>query len=200
MKCEGCIHAEYCRGSATLEPDDCFFKIIALPKTYKKEDNKMNATSTENFHDIIAIDFELQTFPNPDVEDKFIVSATNRDDIFCFVFEGPDLSDTLRKTGLFSGWEKDMKIRELEEEVGIVPNKIEFVGKIVLSPGFSNEYIYMYFVDDYTDGNISFDEDEDLDSFDLSVEEALEYIYDGKIYDAKSVSLIMMLKDRLLKK
>jgi len=91
-------------------------------------------------------------------------------------------------------------IRELEEEIGIIPNKIEFVGKIVLSPGFSNEYIYMYFVDDYTEGNISLDEDEDLDSFDLSIEEALKYIYDGKIYDAKSVSLIMMMKDRLLKK
>ena len=58
----------------------------------------------------------------------------------------------------------------------------------------------MYFVDDYTEGNISLDEDEDLDSFDLSIEEALKYIYDGKIYDAKSVSLIMMMKDRLLKK
>ena len=76
----------------------------------------MNATSTENFHDIIAIDFELQTFPNPDVEDKFIVSATNRDDIFCFVFEGPCLRDACRNAGLFTGWEKDQKIRELEKK------------------------------------------------------------------------------------
>ena len=89
-----------------------------LPSTYhKKEETTMESTSTDNFHDVIAIDFELQTFPNPDVQDKFIVSATNRDDIFCFVFEGPHLADACRKTGLFDGWEKDQKIRELEEEV-----------------------------------------------------------------------------------
>lgn len=82
----------------------------------QKEETKMNATSTETFHDIIAVDFELQTFPNPDVEDKFIVSATNRDDIFCFVFEGPNIVDACRQTGLFTGWEKDQRIRELEKE------------------------------------------------------------------------------------
>ena len=80
------------------------------------EENKMKATSTETFKDIIAIDFELQTFPNPDEQDKFIVSATNRDDIFCFVFEGPYIADTCRKAGLFTNWEKDQKIRELEKE------------------------------------------------------------------------------------
>lgn len=87
-------------------------------KTLKErlEETKMNATSTEEFKDIIAIDFELQTFPNPDTQDKFIVSATNRDDIFCFVFEGPCLRDACRKAGLFNGWEKDQKIKELEEE------------------------------------------------------------------------------------
>lgn len=76
----------------------------------------MNSTSTQTFKDIIAIDFELQTFPDPDTQDKFIVSATNRDDIFCFVFEGPNLMDACRKTGLFTGWEKDQRIRELEKE------------------------------------------------------------------------------------
>ena len=83
----------------------------------KMEEMKMNATSTETFKDIIAIDFELQTFPNPDEQDKFIVSATNRDDIFCFVFEGPYIADTCRKAGLFTNLEKDQKIRELEEEL-----------------------------------------------------------------------------------
>ena len=85
-------------------------------KTLKErlEETKMNSTSTETFKDIIAVDLELQTFPNPDTQDKFIVSATNRDDIFCFVFEGPHIADTCRKAGLFTGWEKDQKIRELE--------------------------------------------------------------------------------------
>ena len=81
------------------------------------EETKMNATSTENFKDIIAIDFELQTFPNQDEQDKFIVSATNRDDIFEFVFEGPHIADACRKAGLLNGLEKDQKIRGLEEKI-----------------------------------------------------------------------------------
>ncbi len=93
-----------------------------LPKTYEKktyeqEEQKMKATSTETFHDVIAIDFELQTFPNPDENDKFIVTATNRDDIFCFVFEGPYIADACRKAGLFTSWEKDQKIREKNREI-----------------------------------------------------------------------------------
>lgn len=89
-------------------------------------------------------------------------------------------------------------IRELEEEVGIIPNKIEKIGKIVLSPGFSNEFIHMYYVDDYETGNINFDEDEDLDSFDLTIDETLQMIKEGIIYDSKSVALIMLLKDKLI--
>ena len=117
------IHSYIVRGI------DCDYDIFNSPpppiyigpvkvKSLKErlEETKMNATSTETFHDIIAIDFELQTFPNPDVQDKFIVSATNRDDIFCFVFEGPDLRDACRNAGLFTGWEKDQKIRELEKK------------------------------------------------------------------------------------
>ena len=34
-------------------------------------------------------------------------------------------------------------IRELEEEVGIIAKSIERLGRIVLSPGFSNEFIYL---------------------------------------------------------
>lgn len=89
-------------------------------------------------------------------------------------------------------------IRELEEEVGIIAKSIERLGRIVLSPGFSNEVIYLYYVDEYEESNICFDEDEDLEYYEFSIEEVLEMIKIGYIYDAKSVALIMMLKDRFL--
>ena len=64
-------------------------EITKLVRSHMKEleEKEMNSTSTQTFKDVIAIDFELQTFPDPDTQDKFIVSATNRDDIFCFVFD-----------------------------------------------------------------------------------------------------------------
>jgi len=97
--------------------DQCgvILSAMYLPKTYQKEEDKMNATSTETFHDIIAIDFELQAFPSTGEQDKFIVTARNRDDIFAFEFNGPCLVEACRKAGLLTGWEKDQKIRKLEE-------------------------------------------------------------------------------------
>ena len=89
-------------------------------------------------------------------------------------------------------------VRELEEEVGIKATKVESLGRIVLSPGFSNEYIYLYYVDEYEKSNVNFDEDEELEYFEFTIDEVLEMIKNGVIYDAKSVALIMMLKDRFL--
>ena len=89
-------------------------------------------------------------------------------------------------------------VRELEEEVGIKATKVESLGRIVLSPGFSNEYIYLYYVDEYEQSNVNFDEDEELEYFEFTIDEVLEMIKNGVIYDAKSVALIMMLKDRFL--
>ena len=133
--CEFCVKRDICTRDV---PKPCTYRYTEeeriadqasdmfgniLHKTYlhptfrkKKEETKMNATSTEVLKDIIAIDFELQTFPDPDTQDKFIVSATNRDDIFCFVFEGPKLVDACRKAGLLNGWEKDQRIKELEKD------------------------------------------------------------------------------------
>lgn len=34
-KCKGCIHTEYCGGSATLETDRCFFKITEQEAVWK---------------------------------------------------------------------------------------------------------------------------------------------------------------------
>lgn len=84
----------------------------------------MGATSIEKFHDIVAITFELQTFPDLDEQDKFIVTAANRDDIFEFEFEGPHLVDVCRNAGILTSWEKDQKIREFEEKVREKDKKI----------------------------------------------------------------------------
>ena len=53
--------------------------------------------------------------------------------------------------------------------------------------------------EEYTSSDDSYsDEDEDLDSFDLTIDETLQMIKEGIIYDSKSVALIMLLKDKLI--
>ena len=86
-------------------------------------------------------------------------------------------------------------VRELEEEVGVKANSVKYIGKLVLSPGFSNEIIYMYYVDDYEECDTHFDEDEDLEQLELTKEEVIEMIRNGEIYDSKTISLFMLVKD-----
>ena len=85
----------------------------------------------------------------------------------------------------------DTITRELQEEVGIKPNKLEFLGKVYPSPGFMNEVLYLYYTDDYTKSSLEQDFDESLDVLKLSLEEALDYINTGKIVDAKTIIVLL---------
>ena len=90
--------------------------------------------------------------------------------------------------------------RELQEEVGVYANKIEFVGKMYVSPGYCDEAIHMYYVDDYNETEKCFDEDEQLNIFEVDINKAYEMIDKGEIIDAKTFCLLMMKKEAILKK
>ncbi len=82
----------------------------------KLEDNKMKATSVQNIKNVKNISFSIEGHPF-EMESKLTIVASTNDDIFEFEFEGPDLLEICRAAGLFTGWEKDQKIRELEEKI-----------------------------------------------------------------------------------
>lgn len=84
---------------------------------YKKEEKEMKATSVQNIKNVKDIIFSIDNYPM-ETESKLTIVASTDDDIFEFVFEGPDLLQRCKKAGLFTGWEKDQKIRELEKEFG----------------------------------------------------------------------------------
>ena len=90
-------------------------------------------------------------------------------------------------------------IRELEEEVGAKVNSIEKVAVIYPSPGFSQEILHLYYTDDYEDCSSHFDFDEDLDSFELTYDEAVAKIKSGEIKDAKTICVILMVRDKFKK-
>ena len=92
---------------------------------------------------------------------------------------------------------KETIYRELQEEVGVKANKIDFVGYCYVSPGYCTEKIYMYYVDDYENTNTNFDECEDLDIIEYDFESAYKLIETGKIVDAKTICLMLMVKDKI---
>ncbi|MCR1934203.1 NUDIX hydrolase [Clostridium tepidum] len=84
-------------------------------------------------------------------------------------------------------------MRELEEETGFKAKNMKYLGKIVTSPGFSDEYIYIYKAFDLYKGKDNMqDEDEFIDLIEISIDDLKKYIKNGKVIDGKTISAVMM--------
>jgi ADP-ribose pyrophosphatase len=77
--------------------------------------------------------------------------------------------------------------RELQEEVGQRPGRIEPLGGFFVAPGYTTEYIYLYVCSELHASSLDGDEDEDIEVEVRTPREALAAIEAGEICDAKSV-------------
>ena len=87
-------------------------------------------------------------------------------------------------------------LRELEEEVGLVPEKMEYLGGLYVSPGFCTEMIHLYLATGLKPGVAHPDEDEFLNVERMPFEKLLELVLAGEIKDAKTAALVMKTKLR----
>lgn len=78
-------------------------------------------------------------------------------------------------------------VRELQEEVGKAPGRLEPLGGFYVAPGYTSEYIHLFVATDLRDSRLAGDEDEDIEVEVRSASEALAAIDSGEICDAKSV-------------
>ncbi|WML35296.1 NUDIX hydrolase [Clostridium sp. OS1-26] len=85
-------------------------------------------------------------------------------------------------------------IRELEEETGYKAKEFSYLGKVVTSPGFCNEYIYIYKAENLYKGKDNLgDEDEFINVREMKIDKIKEMIKNGEITDAKTISALMFL-------
>lgn len=77
--------------------------------------------------------------------------------------------------------------RELQEEVGRIPGRIEPLGGFFVAPGYTTEYIHLFVCSDLAVSSLDGDEDEDIEVEERSMAEALAAVDAGEICDAKSV-------------
>lgn len=84
-------------------------------------------------------------------------------------------------------------LRELEEETGYRAKDSTFLTKIMPSPGYCDEWLYIYYVNNLEKASnpLACDEDEFIDVIEMSIEEAYQKVQDGTIMDAKTVYAIM---------
>lgn len=86
--------------------------------------------------------------------------------------------------------------RELEEETGYVCERLEPIISFYTSPGFADEIVHLYFAHNLTkkENAAALDEDEFVELLELTLQEAAQYIAEGKIQDAKTAYAVQYLQ------
>lgn len=101
---------------------------------------------------------------------------------------------------------KESAQRELIEEAGLTVSALEHITTFYPSPGGSSEQIFLYYAEvsgkyaKYNKTGGVAKENEDILSFEISLEDALGKIKTGEIRDAKTIIGIYWLENRQLKK
>ncbi len=91
----------------------------------------------------------------------------------------------------------DCAYRELEEETGYRTNKLTFLTNIYPAIGFSNEKMWMYLAENLVASTNNLDKDEFLELLPTPLDEALEWVWSGKITDVKTIIGILWAQKRL---
>jgi ADP-ribose pyrophosphatase len=78
-------------------------------------------------------------------------------------------------------------VRELEEETGQRAGRIEALGSILTTPGFTDERIHLFAAFDLQSVPMNLDVDEIIEVVPMRFDEALNLIWSGELCDAKSV-------------
>lgn len=87
--------------------------------------------------------------------------------------------------------------RELEEELGLIAQRLEKLSEFFVSPGFLEEKMWVYLATGLSEGKAQPDEDEVLDVVRLPIGDALEMISSGEIQDAKTIIGLILAAPRV---
>jgi len=87
--------------------------------------------------------------------------------------------------------------RELLEETGYTAQRWDFLGSIHVAVSYSNERIDLFLAGGLQQQTAALDEDEFLEILKVSPAQALAWLAEGRITDAKTVVALLMLERRL---
>jgi ADP-ribose pyrophosphatase len=86
---------------------------------------------------------------------------------------------------------EESAVRELQEETGYLPNSITQIGGVYASPGYCNEFLYLYLATDLVPNKLEGDDDEHIELIRMPLSEIPQMISSGQICDAKSVAALL---------
>jgi ADP-ribose pyrophosphatase len=83
-------------------------------------------------------------------------------------------------------------IREMQEETGYKPEKVEFLTGFYTSPGFSNEYLHLYMVRDLIPSRLEAEDTAGIELVRVPASQINELILSGRIQDAKTIAGLLL--------
>ncbi len=87
--------------------------------------------------------------------------------------------------------------REMREETGYLPRKVERLGGFYSTPGYCTEYLYLYLATDLIPGQLHAEDTENISLVRVPVSQIPSRITSGSICDAKSIAgLLTFLEHR----
>lgn len=87
--------------------------------------------------------------------------------------------------------------RELEEETGFFPRRLEALSSFYVAVGYSTEVIHLYLATDLKKEHAHQEEDESIETVMVPLEEALGMVRSNEIEDAKTIIGLLMVRNRV---
>lgn len=87
--------------------------------------------------------------------------------------------------------------RELQEEAGHKPGKLESLGGFFVAPGYTTEYIHLYLATELVEAKLDGDKDEFIESHRMPLIEAVAMVERGEIVDGKTINGLLRVARRL---
>jgi ADP-ribose pyrophosphatase len=85
--------------------------------------------------------------------------------------------------------------REMQEETGYAPGKLEGMGGFYSAPGFTSEYLHLFLATELAPSRLIAEDTEEIKLIKMPAGKALELIRTGEIQDAKTIAgLLFYLK------
>ncbi|MFQ5996461.1 MAG: NUDIX hydrolase [Dehalococcoidales bacterium] len=95
--------------------------------------------------------------------------------------------------GIDHGEEPEASVRrELREETGYLPQKVERLGGFYSAPGYCSEYLHLYLATDLTPSRLFAEDTEEISLVRVPMTQIPDLITSGKICDAKSIAGLLI--------
>jgi ADP-ribose pyrophosphatase len=91
---------------------------------------------------------------------------------------------------------EDCVRREMREETGFLPKKVERLGGFYSSPGYCTEYLHLFLATDLVPSPLQAEDSESIRLVRVSLSEVPGLINSGSICDAKSIAALLLFLER----